>query len=86
MISPHNETIRYGLLDGQLRHISVVEQGLACDCICLECREPLMFHMDGHWDADGTQLADAIRRIVVRRGGAQPKVRAFPWWLVTLAS
>ena len=23
---------------------------------------------------------------MVRRGGAQPKLRAFPWWLVTLAS
>lgn len=38
----HYETIRYGLHDGQLRHISEVEQGLACDCICLECHEPLM--------------------------------------------
>ena len=44
------------------------------------------FHMAGHWDADGTQMADAIRRAVVRHGGAQPKLRAFPWWLVTLAS
>ena len=44
------------------------------------------FHMDGHWDADGTQMAEAIRRVVVRRGGMQPKVRAFPWWLVTLAA
>ena len=59
---------------------------MASDRICLECREPLMFNMDGHWGADGTQLADAIQRVVVRRGGAQPKVRAFLWWLVTLAS
>lgn len=44
------------------------------------------FHMAGHWDADGTQMAEAIRRAVVRRGGAQPKLRPFPWWLVTLAS
>ena len=42
MASAHDETIRYGLHDGQLRHISEVEQGLACDCRCLECREPLM--------------------------------------------
>ena len=34
------------------------------------------FHMAGHWDADGTQLAAAICRVVVRRGGVQPKVRA----------
>jgi nucleoside-diphosphate-sugar epimerase len=44
------------------------------------------FHMAGHWDADGTQMADAIRRAVVRHGGTQPKLRAFPWWLVTMAS
>lgn len=44
------------------------------------------FHMAGHWDADGTGMADAIRRVVVRHGRAQPKLRAFPWWLVTLAS
>ncbi len=44
------------------------------------------FHMAGHWDADGTQIAEAIRRAVVRRDGAPPKLRAFPWWLVTLAS
>jgi nucleoside-diphosphate-sugar epimerase len=44
------------------------------------------FHMAGHWDADGTQMADAICRAVMRRGGAQPKLRAFPWWVVVLAS
>jgi len=44
------------------------------------------FHMAGHWDADGTQLAAAICRVVVRRGGVQPKVRAFPWWLTALAA
>jgi nucleoside-diphosphate-sugar epimerase len=45
-----------------------------------------VFHMDGHWDADGTQLAQAIQRVVVRRGGSAPKLRAFPWWIMTLAS
>ncbi|MDR7307049.1 SDR family oxidoreductase [Rhodoferax saidenbachensis] len=44
------------------------------------------FHMQGHWDADGTQMAASIRRVVTRRGGAQPKVSAFPWWLMTLAA
>lgn len=44
------------------------------------------FHMAGHWDADGTQMAAAIGRTVVAHGGAAPHVRAFPWWLVTLAS
>ena len=42
------------------------------------------FHMAGYWDADGTQLAAAISRVVVKRGGAQPKVSAFPWWLMAL--
>lgn len=44
------------------------------------------FHMAGHWDDDGLQMAESIRRVVMRRGGAQPKLRAFAWWLVTLAS
>jgi nucleoside-diphosphate-sugar epimerase len=45
-----------------------------------------VFHMAGHWDADGRQMAEAIRRVVARRGGSVPKLRAFPWWLVGLAS
>ncbi|HHO0940306.1 NAD-dependent epimerase/dehydratase family protein [Aeromonas caviae] len=44
------------------------------------------FHTAGHWDADGTQLAEAICRVVVKRGGVKPKVRAFPWWLTVLAA
>lgn len=44
------------------------------------------FHMAGHWDADGTQMAESIRRVVVRRGGTQPALRALPWWLLALAS
>jgi len=44
------------------------------------------FHMSGHWDADGRQMAAAIRRAVRRHGGAEPAVRRFPWWLITLAS
>jgi hypothetical protein len=39
------------------------------------------FHMAGHWDADGTQMAAAIER----RGG-HAQIRAFPWWLLRLAS
>jgi len=44
------------------------------------------FHMAGHWDADGLQMAEAIRRAVRRRGGAEPRLRAFPWWLIRLAA
>lgn len=41
------------------------------------------FHMDGHWDPDGTALVGAIRRVVAKPG---LKVRRFPWWIVALAS
>jgi nucleoside-diphosphate-sugar epimerase len=41
------------------------------------------FHMKGHWDADGTQMIAAIRRVV---GQPNLKVRAFPWWMLALAS
>lgn len=44
------------------------------------------FHMGGHWDADGTQMGEAIRRVVQRRTGMAPRLAAFPWWLLTLAS
>lgn len=45
------------------------------------------FHMAGHWDADGTRMSGAIRKVVARRkGAAAPRVSAFPWWLLTLAS
>ena len=44
------------------------------------------FHMSGHWDADGTQLAASIQRIVTRRSGRVPTTRRFSWWMVRLAS
>lgn len=44
------------------------------------------FHMRGHWDADGTQVANAIRRVVARQTGVEPRVAPFPWWLLTLAA
>ncbi len=42
-----------------------------------------VFHMEGHWDADGSQMVDAIRR-----AAANPKikVRPMPWPLVRLLS
>lgn len=42
------------------------------------------FHMDGHWDADGTAIAAAIARVVARRNGTTPKLGAMPWWLLRL--
>jgi hypothetical protein len=47
---------------------------------------PLPLSMAGHWDADGTQMAAAICRVIEARGGARPRVRPFPWWLVYLAA
>lgn len=41
------------------------------------------FHMNGHWDDDGTRMIAAIRRAV---GPPDLKVRAFPWGLLGLAS
>ncbi|QDX21962.1 NAD-dependent epimerase/dehydratase family protein [Pandoraea pnomenusa] len=43
------------------------------------------FHMAGHWDADGTQMAGAIVRVMAQCG-VKATVRRFPWWLVGLAS
>jgi len=44
------------------------------------------FHMAGHWDSDGSQMSESIRRVVARRTGKTPRVSAFPWWLLSLAS
>jgi nucleoside-diphosphate-sugar epimerase len=44
------------------------------------------FHMAGHLDADGSQMVEAIQRVVARRTGWKPRATAFPWWLLTLAS
>ncbi|WP_071332253.1 NAD-dependent epimerase/dehydratase family protein [Burkholderia contaminans] len=43
------------------------------------------FHLGGHWDADGTQMAEAVRR-VAQRHGLRPTVRKFPWWFVWAAA
>lgn len=43
------------------------------------------FHMNGHWDPDGTAMCAAIARAVARRGG-KATVSAFPWWLIRLVT
>lgn len=43
------------------------------------------FNMSGHWDADGTGMAEAIRRTMARHG-VQARIGGFPWWLVPLAA
>ncbi len=42
------------------------------------------FHMAGHWDANGTQMAAAIARVVQRHTGTLPRITPFPWWLLGL--
>jgi nucleoside-diphosphate-sugar epimerase len=42
-----------------------------------------IFHMEGHWDADGTQMIGAIRRAA---GNPGIKVRPLPWRLIRLFS
>ncbi|VVD91303.1 Nucleoside-diphosphate-sugar epimerase [Pandoraea eparura] len=43
------------------------------------------FHMAGHWDTDGTQMAAAIARVMAQHG-VDVTTRRFPWWLVWAAS
>ena len=42
-----------------------------------------VFHMEGHLDADGSQMIEAIRKAA---GRANIKVGTMPWWLMRLAS
>lgn len=42
-----------------------------------------VFHFRGHWDADGSEMTAAIRRVV---GKPDLPLRRFPWALVWLAS
>ncbi|WP_322029400.1 NAD-dependent epimerase/dehydratase family protein [Paraburkholderia sp. J76] len=43
------------------------------------------FHMAGHWDADGSQIVDAICR-VARRHGLKPQSKPFAWAFVRAIS
>jgi nucleoside-diphosphate-sugar epimerase len=43
------------------------------------------FHMAGHWDADGTQIAEAICR-VAKRHGQEPQRKPFAWAIVRAIS
>jgi nucleoside-diphosphate-sugar epimerase len=42
-----------------------------------------VFHMQGHWDADGTEMVEAVRR---NAGNPGIKVARMPWGLMRLAS
>ncbi|KQU76977.1 hypothetical protein ASE08_11360 [Rhizobacter sp. Root16D2] len=42
------------------------------------------FHLGGHWDATGRQIAEAVQRVVARRTGQTPRITRTPWWLLRL--
>lgn len=44
------------------------------------------FHMDGHWDASGTAMVEAVRRVVARATGRTPRIAPLPWGLMMLGS
>lgn len=44
------------------------------------------FHLAGHWDHDGRQMTAAITEVVMQATGRAPKIKPFPWWLMTLAA
>lgn len=41
------------------------------------------FHMQGHWDADGRQMVEAIARAL---GDPSVPIRRLPWWQLRLAA
>ncbi|UVD55531.1 NAD(P)H-binding protein [Rhizobium sp. Pop5] len=41
-----------------------------------------VYHMNGFWDADGMQMAEAIKRV----SGGKAKIGRFPWWIMPLAA
>jgi nucleoside-diphosphate-sugar epimerase len=55
--------------------VRLIEQGGLDDFVT--------FHMDGQWDADGTHMTDAIRRVL---GDPALPVRRMPWLMMRLAS
>lgn len=43
------------------------------------------FHMQGHWDHDGTDMVTAIQRVTASDGGVA-KIQPFPWWFIYMAA
>lgn len=42
------------------------------------------FHMAGHWDASGNEMAEAVQRVVRETTGHAPRIGGFPWPVLTL--
>src|SRR5215468_2068769 len=45
-----------------------------------------VFHMNGFFDRDGSEMVAAIQRVVAATGAATPKHSRFPWWMLPLAA
>ncbi|WGG51843.1 NAD(P)H-binding protein [Rugamonas sp. DEMB1] len=59
-----------------------------CRLVAIEQRldDFARFHMDGHWDADGTRMAATVAHVAAGAGGGRVAVKPLPWWLLTLAA
>ncbi|WP_432459688.1 NAD(P)H-binding protein [Agarivorans sp. QJM3NY_25] len=45
-----------------------------------------VYHMAGHWDANGRQMVETIRDVVLQHSGKTANIRSFPWGVVKLIS
>src|SRR6185295_16863015 len=63
-----------------LVYVNTVNSGWEYEPQLLARRDSLApfatFHMAGHWDPDGSQMVEAIQRVVARRTGRKPRVTA----------
>lgn len=55
--------------------VRLVEQG--------DLEDFATFHMEGHWDPDGTQIIASVQRVL---GGKEVPVKPLPWWVMRLLS
>lgn len=44
------------------------------------------YHLSGHWDEDGRQMAETIQKVVERSTGKRPSIAGFPWWLIKIVA
>lgn len=45
-----------------------------------------LFQMDGHWDADGSAMVEAVRRVAGMAAGAPVRVKPLPWGVLRMLS
>jgi nucleoside-diphosphate-sugar epimerase len=92
MIQPGQavKTVKLPMDDGVAHQFAYVPDVARTMVELLDRRDELSafarFHLAGHWDASGKDIGRAIQRSVVRHGGPEPRMTAFPWWMMRLAS